>query len=216
VSVRYVLKLDPDAELSKPLRLPSVIRRYRKAIRSRGVSFKLRRQGGLENWADRPLDKHVDLLKRLLSKQLVGNAYIGTGDADPDPVVVRVIEIEPDIVPVDTPGVPAIDRIVGALNTLWKGKWSNLGICVCKRIVGSSSYSDHAYCAAIDIHATPPIMQDIADYFVDKATTYDVKYLIYNRRIWQPGSGWGPYSGSDPHTSHVHCSVNHGTVKLAC
>lgn len=32
------------------------------------------------------------------------------------------------------------------------------------------------------------------------------KYVIYNRRIWQDGS-WHAYSGSDPHTDHVHLSV---------
>lgn len=34
-----------------------------------------------------------------------------------------------------------------------------------------------------------------------------LKYVIWNRRIWQPSNGWQPYNGSNPHTSHVHVSV---------
>ena len=36
-----------------------------------------------------------------------------------------------------------------------------------------------------------------------------VKYVIYNRQIWSANSGWKPrrYTGSNPHTSHVHVSV---------
>lgn len=34
-----------------------------------------------------------------------------------------------------------------------------------------------------------------------------VKYIISNRRIWQPGTGWSAYGGENPHTKHVHVSV---------
>lgn len=44
-----------------------------------------------------------------------------------------------------------------------------------------------------------------------KHTTNDsrVSYVIYNRRIYQHSTGWKPYSGSNPHTSHVHVSIAH-------
>lgn len=42
-----------------------------------------------------------------------------------------------------------------------------------------------------------------------------VKYVIFSRRIFYPTSrngyaawSWQPYSGSDPHTNHMHVSVN--------
>lgn len=45
----------------------------------------------------------------------------------------------------------------------------------------------------------------------------DVKYCIWNRQLWSayeahgvPPFTWRPYSGSDPHTSHVHVSVGVG------
>jgi hypothetical protein len=33
-----------------------------------------------------------------------------------------------------------------------------------------------------------------------------IKYIIWNRRIWQ-WNGWQAYSGTNPHTSHLHLSV---------
>jgi hypothetical protein len=35
-----------------------------------------------------------------------------------------------------------------------------------------------------------------------------VKYIIFNRQIWNPSQGTRPYSGSNPHTTHVHVSFN--------
>ncbi|KKN11804.1 hypothetical protein LCGC14_1022880 [marine sediment metagenome] len=42
-----------------------------------------------------------------------------------------------------------------------------------------------------------------------------VMYMIYDRRIWraydkpgEPRGHWYPYSGSDPHTSHIHVSLS--------
>jgi hypothetical protein len=35
-----------------------------------------------------------------------------------------------------------------------------------------------------------------------------IKYIIWNRRIWTPGVGWRDYTGSNPHTKHLHLSVD--------
>lgn len=34
-----------------------------------------------------------------------------------------------------------------------------------------------------------------------------IKYLIWNYKIWTPVVGWVAYSGSNPHTKHLHLSV---------
>jgi hypothetical protein len=34
-----------------------------------------------------------------------------------------------------------------------------------------------------------------------------IKYLIWNRYIWSPAGGWRRYTGTNPHTSHLHLSV---------
>ncbi|HEY4536445.1 MAG TPA: peptidoglycan-binding domain-containing protein [Enteractinococcus sp.] len=42
-------------------------------------------------------------------------------------------------------------------------------------------------------------------------TTNDsrVAYVIYNRRIYTHARGWYAYTGSNPHTNHVHVSIAH-------
>ena len=35
---------------------------------------------------------------------------------------------------------------------------------------------------------------------------FGVMYIIWNRRIWTPWYGWRSYTGSSPHTDHVHFS----------
>jgi hypothetical protein len=40
-----------------------------------------------------------------------------------------------------------------------------------------------------------------------------VKYVIFNRRIWSKArntEGWRPYTGKNPHTTHMHVSVGEG------
>lgn len=41
----------------------------------------------------------------------------------------------------------------------------------------------------------------------------DIQYIIYNRTIWSASWGWTPkrYTGSDPHTDHVHVSAKHSS-----
>lgn len=48
-----------------------------------------------------------------------------------------------------------------------------------------------------------------------KHTTNDarVAYVIYNRRIYTHARGWYAYTGSNPHTSHVHISVGHTAAR---
>lgn len=38
-------------------------------------------------------------------------------------------------------------------------------------------------------------------------------YVIWNRQIWSRSHGWKPrrYTGSNPHTSHIHVSIQYGT-----
>jgi hypothetical protein len=52
-------------------------------------------------------------------------------------------------------------------------------------------------------------LQAIANHCVNRAQAggLPVAQVIYNRRVWTPGSGWSYYGGSDPHTSHVHITA---------
>jgi peptidoglycan DL-endopeptidase CwlO len=52
----------------------------------------------------------------------------------------------------------------------------------------------------------------LASFFVHNATALGVKYVIWFRQIWFPGTGWRSYGSQDgtpsgDHTNHVHLSV---------
>ena len=53
---------------------------------------------------------------------------------------------------------------------------------------------------------------NLAGWFVANADALGINYVIWYRRIWMQGSGWGSYNGGgDPasdHTNHVHISVH--------
>jgi hypothetical protein len=51
--------------------------------------------------------------------------------------------------------------------------------------------------------------QQLADYAVANATALNIKYIIFNHRVWNPKQGWHPYTSTDnPHTDHVHITFN--------
>lgn len=69
---------------------------------------------------------------------------------------------------------------------------------------GHIKNSDHYTGKALDFMTYNG--QGLADYTVANAGSLGVKYVIWNRQIWQPGSGWTKYTGTSPHTDHVHVS----------
>lgn len=86
------------------------------------------------------------------------------------------------------------------------------GIFCCKKTLGTEVWSDHSWGAAIDVgFSTTPHKRKLAfaKKAIEVAPTYQIKYVIYNYRIWTPENSekkWRSYTGSDPHTSHVHVS----------
>jgi hypothetical protein len=74
--------------------------------------------------------------------------------------------------------------------------------------------SDHNTGDALDI-GIKDIDQGnvIAQRLVKEAQDRNIKYIIFNRKIWSPEKGWETYvpnksNGNNPHTSHVHVSFN--------
>ncbi|HEY8474033.1 MAG TPA: hypothetical protein VIL37_15540 [Natronosporangium sp.] len=65
---------------------------------------------------------------------------------------------------------------------------------------GVASGNDKEYC------------DRLASFYVHNATAFGVKYVIWFRQIWFPGTGWRAYGQVDgtpsgDHTNHVHISV---------
>lgn len=63
--------------------------------------------------------------------------------------------------------------------------------------------SDHYTGRALDFMGGK---QSLANYAIQNANRLRVKYVIHNGRYWDRNQGWVRYTGSNPHTGHVHVS----------
>lgn len=77
--------------------------------------------------------------------------------------------------------------------------------------------SDHDTGDAVDLHVSSIAQGNkIAEYLRTNYVKYGIKYLIFNKRIWNPSISmeWRPYTrkGGDPHTAHVHVSFSKGSI----
>jgi hypothetical protein len=75
--------------------------------------------------------------------------------------------------------------------------------------------SDHNPDSGGVVHAIDPMVTGArAQAVVDQALAHtgDLQYVIHNRVIWSRTAGFAArkYTGSDPHTDHVHISGKHG------
>ena len=76
--------------------------------------------------------------------------------------------------------------------------------------------SDHELGNAFDLTNDPAVgcnAHDLAE-AIRLRNDARVKYVISARRIWTPAISrtWRPYTGSNPHTSHIHVSI-HATAR---
>jgi septal ring factor EnvC (AmiA/AmiB activator) len=112
---------------------------------------------------------------------------------------------------------PTAKRLYGLVNRIFDvhaiGGW---------RPTGSVPGSDHPRGRALDVFVSHPSAQGralgwrVANWAADNAWALDVKYVIFNGRIWTGDQGWHGYRHpSDPcncnptlrHDDHVHISV---------
>ena len=75
--------------------------------------------------------------------------------------------------------------------------------------------SDHNKDGVGVVHAIDPMVTgESAKTIVTQGLAHheDLEYMIHNRVIWSASSGWKPrkYTGTNPHTDHVHLSGKHG------
>lgn len=73
--------------------------------------------------------------------------------------------------------------------------------------------SDHNTGYAVDLTDDPKNGIDCNDIFEKLKEDKRVKYLIFKGKIWSKDKarlGNRPYTGSNPHTKHLHISINDG------
>lgn len=97
---------------------------------------------------------------------------------------------------------------------------SSDGICASPQHHSQNPGSDHETGEAWDLTHDPASGCDVYKLFAGLTSRKDlrVKYLILNRQMLRsydksgiPAWTWAPYSGSNPHTKHGHCSIWHSS-----
>jgi hypothetical protein len=110
------------------------------------------------------------------------------------------------------PGTDTLMRVSGEIF----GTTTNGQTYVCRPISGSTKLSFHAEGRAGDSSGYPAPMRALADAFVEHALELGIQEVIYDRARWSAETGVmvkKPFTGSDPHTSHVHWSLTWDAAK---
>jgi hypothetical protein len=81
------------------------------------------------------------------------------------------------------------------------------GLLPSKAHLAASPNSDHNTGFAVDLTHDPARGIDCVEIFEQLKNDNRVKYLIFKSVIWSAPKGDKPYSGSNPHTKHLHISI---------
>ena len=141
-------------------------------------------------------------IRWLDDKADAGDFVVFRGDDKHRLIIAKKNIIYPKII--DTDGTAAVDLWHSEVFARFKGRLSSFGICSCRPIAGTSSWSQHAYCNAEDVHGSAAVMEEVWDYTIAHGVRLRVAHVIYARRIWQPGGGVSYYGGTNPHYDHDH------------
>jgi hypothetical protein len=116
-------------------------------------------------------------------------------------------------VPLAKEATPAAKSVLAEATRRWpsRSKASD-GLLPSRQHYAQNPNSDHNDGYAVDLTHDPGHGVDTFALARALAQKNDprVKYIISNRQIWTPGSGWAPYTSGDPHTNHMHVSILHG------
>ncbi|MGQ0626175.1 MAG: LysM peptidoglycan-binding domain-containing protein [Sporichthyaceae bacterium] len=112
------------------------------------------------------------------------------------------------------PGVAAFAELI--LSTYQHGRSAGIS-----RGCGVGGQSEHKEGRAWDWGLDPAVYEDavagqrVLDFLLANdganARRFGIMYIIWNNRIWaayRAADGWRPYTGGDPHTSHMHLSFS--------
>jgi len=85
------------------------------------------------------------------------------------------------------------------------------GLLPSKAHIKANPNSDHNTGLAVDLTHDSKAGIDCAKIFEKLKEDNRVSYIIFNKKIWsrdKAKSGNRPYTGSNPHTKHLHISIN--------
>ena len=119
--------------------------------------------------------------------------------------------MKPTVAKKATPAAIAVLRQATALAP--KRKKASDGLLPSAAHLKASPTSDHNTGLAVDLTHDPDSGVDCSDIFEKLKEDKRVKYLIFNKKIWSKDKarlGNRAYTGSNPHTKHLHISINDG------
>lgn len=112
---------------------------------------------------------------------------------------------------------PACKAMLVEATTLFPNRsTASDGICASPKHHQQNPTSDHETGDAVDLTHDPAHGCDVDELFARIVASRDprVKYLIRNKRMLRsydkpgiPAWTWAPYTGSNPHDHHGHCSI---------
>lgn len=213
--VRYVLRRSDRDGVSRPLKAAAVLRRARRALRRQDAPETRAKRRGQVRWRHFPdAEGAIDYARRAFPGEVGQVVELAAGELT---LYLRTVETEPPTI--QTEGNSKIDLIYTAVVRAFKV--SNYGICSRRNIAGSSSWTQHCPWPAPDpgsnawdIGASFSQLSKVKDFLFAEALAYQrtngsdglpIGRWIFNRQIWDPVQGVHPYTGSDPHTGHIHC-----------
>jgi hypothetical protein len=119
--------------------------------------------------------------------------------------------MKPTVAKKATPAAVAVLRQATALAP--KRKKASDGLLPSAAHLKASPTSDHNTGLAVDLTHDPKNGIDCAVIFEKLKEDERVKYLIFDKKIWskeRANEGNREYTGSNPHTKHLHISINDG------
>ena len=199
-------------------RTRALLRLQRHLFKVGDSDYRIRRPGE-EPGPPRGLMQTMDLVRQMTKVHNFPGYKVSVKSDTKGAEAYGLLLVEPEPVLADTPGNDFVDLV----STMVFAKFpqaSNLGNVYCRRIDGSSAWSQHAYGNAQDFGAPSgaqfwPTLNNIANYLVANAAQFGVQTVIVQDRIWLRGEGWRRYGGQ--YHYHVHCDGwPNGTGTPAC
>jgi len=146
---------------------------------------------GMEWSRVRTLAETLDRLSERLAADEVDAYWTIMAVKDRFRMWVLKVDQNPAVV-IDTDGSIAIDIIWGTISTRFDGV-QNWGICACRRIAGTWTWSQHAWCNGLDVGGGTELLDRVAAYTQELARR---GYLPVGQTLWRaPG-----------HYNHIHYS----------
>lgn len=185
----------------RPKTLSNAMPIVRKSLRNhKGEDFVIKKWG-TNRWSHpRNLDETMRIYRNRLHDSRVGAAWAVRALKDNFIIKTNKLDINPAKI-INTQGTNAIDIVVGTV--VWKfGNVPEWGICQCRTIQGSSSWSQHAYCNAVDWGGDVSRLNNVANYLLMLQRKH---FIPVSQILWRGRDMISGHSVYD-HYNHIHVS----------